>query len=98
MCAWELLIQAEAERWHSKGKLIYSYQNPTGGHELPETWRRNYGLLLWQAGYDGGMPYAWQHSFGLGWNDFDHRQVAGSQFYLPNDGWAYRYDSMGRVS
>jgi hypothetical protein len=66
------LEPAEAERWHAKGKLIYSYHNPPGGHELPATWRRNYGLLLWQAGYDGAMPYAWQHSFGNVWNEFDH--------------------------
>jgi hypothetical protein len=66
--------QAEVQRWHDRGKLIYSYQNPTGGLELPQTWRRTYGLLLWQAGYDGGMPYAWQHSYGDGWNDFDNRE------------------------
>ncbi|MCP3999468.1 MAG: LamG domain-containing protein [Gammaproteobacteria bacterium] len=74
---------AEAQRWHEKGRLIYSYYNPVGGIELPQTWRRNYGLLLWQAGYDGAMPYAWQHSFGDGWNDFDHPQYRDHNFTYP---------------
>jgi hypothetical protein len=77
---------AEAERWHSKGKLIYSYHNPLGGKELPATWRRNYGLLLWQAGYDGAMPYAWQHSFGFAWNDFDHFRHRDSFAAYPSAG------------
>ncbi len=77
------LSSSEAQRWHSKGKLIFSYQNPTGGYELPKTWRRNYGLLLWQAGYDGGMPYAWQHSYGNGWNDFDHYRHRDHNFTYP---------------
>jgi len=67
-----MLSAKEAANWHSKGKLIYSYQNPTGGRHLPATWRRNYGLLMWQADYDGTAPYAWQHSYASGWNDFDH--------------------------
>jgi hypothetical protein len=75
--------QPEVQRWHDKGKLIYSYQNPTGGYELPLTWRRNYGLLLWQARYDGAMPYAWQDSFGHGWNDFDHKQYRDHNFTYP---------------
>jgi len=32
---------------------------------------RNFGLLLWSVNYDGAMTYAYQHSFGHGWNDFD---------------------------
>lgn len=73
----------ESDQWHSKGKLIYSYQNPTGGEELPATWRRNYGLLLWQYDYDGAMPYAWQHSYGDAWNDFDHAQYRDHNFTYP---------------
>jgi hypothetical protein len=75
----------EARRWHSKGRLIYSYQNPTGGWELPETWRRNYGLLLWQNEYDGAMPYAWQHSYGNVWNDFDDSRYKDHNFTYPTD-------------
>ena len=73
----------ESAQWHAKGKLIYSYQNPTGGEELPETWRRNYGLLLWQYDYDGAMPYAWQHSYADAWNDFDHMEYRDHNFTYP---------------
>ncbi len=78
-----MLRYQEARRWHSKGRLIYSYQNPTGGLELPETWRRNYGLLLWQNEFDGAMPYAWQHAFSNVWNDFDHVQYRDHNFTYP---------------
>ena len=77
------LSRAEAERWHGKGRRIFSYQNPTGGYELPLSWRRNYGLLLWQKDYDGAFPYAWQHSFGDGWNDFDHHRYRDHMFTYP---------------
>lgn len=62
----------EAARWHGEGHLIFNYANPQVGNEQPERYRRNYGLLLWQADYDGAMDYAYQHSFGSLWNDFDH--------------------------
>ena len=74
---------SEAARWHSKDRKIYSYQNPTGGRELPESWRRNYGLLLWQNDYDGGMPYAWQHSYADVWNDFDDVRHRDHNFTYP---------------
>lgn len=61
----------EADRWHGQQRKIYSYQNPTGGNEIPETFRRNYGLLLWQKGFDGAMPYAYQDGEGRSWHDFD---------------------------
>ena len=57
---------------HEAGLRIYNYANPQCGIEEPETYRRNYGLLLWKAGYDGAMDYAYQHAFGEHmWNDFD---------------------------
>jgi len=61
------------------GNKIYSYANPQTIPEFPLTYRRNYGLFLWQIGYDGAMPYAYQHSFKFIWNDFDstyHRDHA----------------------
>jgi hypothetical protein len=73
----------EADRWHSQGRLIYSYQNPLGGYELPHTYRRNYGLLLWQYNYDGAMPYAWQDGGGSTWNDFDHIRHREINFSYP---------------
>ena len=83
MSVWECSVRFESARWHGKGKLIYSYQNPTGGQELPETWRRNYGLLLWQYDYDGALPYAWQHGYSDAWNDFDHAELKDHNFTYP---------------
>ncbi|MFH0962679.1 MAG: sugar-binding protein [Planctomycetota bacterium] len=54
------------------GVRLYSYDNPQCGIEVPLTFRRNFGLLLWKAGYSGAMDYAYQHGFGRHiWNDFD---------------------------
>jgi len=61
---------AEAARWHSVGHKIWCYAYPMSGGEVPNTYRRNYGLLLWQKDYDGGMAiYQWKAGFI--WNDFD---------------------------
>lgn len=61
----------EAARWHSMGHKIFCYSNPQAGVERPETYRRNYGLLLWQVDYDGAMPYAYQVGrVGNIWNDW----------------------------
>ena len=63
---------ASGEAFHASGQLIGSYGNPQGGVEEPETYRRNYGLALWKAGYDCACTYAYQHSFTHSWDDFDH--------------------------
>lgn len=60
-----------AQVYHSVGGKILSYANPQGGVEEPETYRRNFGLNLWKAGYDGACTYAYQHSFGHAWDDYD---------------------------
>ena len=62
----------EAARWHAKGSKVFSYANPQTGPESPYRFRRNYGVVPWAAGYDGVMPYAYQHSMGHIWNDMDH--------------------------
>ena len=77
------LRESESTRWHSNDRLIYSYQNPTGGYEIPETYRLNYGLLLWQFGYDGAMPYAYQDAGGSVWNDFDSDRNRDFNFSYP---------------
>ncbi len=71
-----------AAQLHEAGLLIYNYANPQCGIEEPLTYRRNYGLLLWKAGYDGTQNYAYQHTFGgrIMWNDFD-RRAAGDRGY-----------------
>jgi hypothetical protein len=64
----------EAALWHNeptRPHRIFNYGNPQAGEEKPETYRRHYGLLLWQENYDGAMDYAYQHGFGTVWNDFD---------------------------
>src|SRR5450759_5205002 len=42
------------------------------GLEQPETYRRNYGLTLWKAGYDGAMDFAYAYPFDFVWDDFDN--------------------------
>jgi hypothetical protein len=61
-------LKEDAARWHSRGHKIMSYANPQSGFEKPETYRRNYGLVLDYAGYDGGMTFTY---YWFGWNDFN---------------------------
>ena len=61
----------QADLYHSKGHLIFNYSNPMVGEENPEVYRRNFGIYLWQSGYDGEMDYAYQRGFRCIWNDFD---------------------------
>jgi|GEM_PF-6204253 len=61
-----------AKTVHQANKRIYCYARPQCGLELPETYRRNYGLLLWQAGYDGAFDFAYNCGFDDPWNDCDH--------------------------
>jgi len=60
------------DKWHSQGKKVFIYNNPHVGIENPVIYRKNYGLSLWLAGYEGVMDYAYQHAYGNIWNDFDH--------------------------
>ena len=56
--------RAEAAKWHSQGQKILSYANPQLGQEQPQTYRANYGLLLWQYNYDGGMNFNYHWCYG----------------------------------
>lgn len=60
-----------AERYHGYHHKIVNYNNPQAGVEQPETYRRNYGLLLWQNNYDGAIDYAYQANYSNIWDDFD---------------------------
>jgi len=73
----------EAEKWHGAGSEAFCYAYPQVGNEEPETYRRNFGLLLWKAGFDGAMDYAYQHGFGHIWNDFDHGHYRDHNFTYP---------------
>ena len=75
-----------ADQWHAAGHKILNYGNPQGGVENPELYRRNYGLLLWKADYDGGGPWAYQSSaFGGMWNDFNADRRASAMAYPTAD-------------
>ncbi|MBM3501138.1 MAG: hypothetical protein FJX74_21000 [Armatimonadetes bacterium] len=73
----------EGAKWHSVGSQVFCYANPQVGCEEPETYRRNFGLVLWQAGFDGAMDYAYQHGFNHVWNDFDDATYRDHNFTYP---------------
>jgi hypothetical protein len=72
-----------AAQWHNNGNKIFSYANPQVGVENPEIYRRNYGFALWNEGFDGAMNYAYQHSYGHIWNDFDDLEYRDHVFAYP---------------
>lgn len=73
----------EAKKFHKIGHQIFCYSNPQVGVEEPETYRRNFGILLWKAGYDGAMDFAYQYAMGHIWNDFDHKKYRDLVFAYP---------------
>ncbi|MEI6503767.1 MAG: hypothetical protein WCP21_22380, partial [Armatimonadota bacterium] len=72
----------EAANWHSKGHKVFSYANPQGGIEEPETYRRNFGLLLAANNYDGGMTYIY-YSGVPSWNDWAIGHYRQHNFVYP---------------
>ena len=78
---FEQVAQAKA-----KGMKLLSYGHPQGGCVTPETYRRNYGLLLWQWGFDGAMTHAYQCGYGFIWNDFDGLYRDENMTYPTADG------------
>ncbi len=76
----------EARKWHGVGSEAFCYAYPQVGNEEPETYRRNFGLVLWREGFDGAMDYAYQHAFGHIWNDFDHNRYRDHNFTYPTAG------------
>jgi len=59
-----------ARKVHGAGHRIVVYANPWGGFERPEVYRRNYGIRLWLAGYDGVMNWQYADTGTDGWDDF----------------------------
>ncbi len=77
---------AEVEKYHKLGKQVFPTAQPRIGLEEPETYRRRYGLMLWKAGYDGAMNYAYQEHYGKQthiWNDFDYQGCRSQVFAYP---------------
>ena len=66
----------EANKWHSVGAKVLSYANPQTTSEVPLSYRRDYGWLLFKNNYDGAFLYIYQdchaspYYSGLIWNDF----------------------------
>lgn len=73
----------EAAKWHGVGHLVGDYANPQSGKEEPETYRRNFGLLLWQQDYDVAMTWTYFYGYAHPWNDFDHPSHRDSAFTYP---------------
>ena len=73
----------EGAKWHGVGSHVFCYANPQVGVERPAVYRRNFGLLLWKAGFDGAMDYAYQHGFHHVWNDFDDKRYRDHNFTYP---------------
>ena len=73
----------EVAKWHALGHKIFCYANPQAGVENPVVYRRNFGLLLWKYDYDGASTNAYQHTFGVTWNDFDHRNYRAHTIAYP---------------
>jgi hypothetical protein len=87
-----------AAKWHGAGHRLATYNNPQSGGEQPDTFRRNYGLLLWQYGYDGAMTYIYHNatiqntkgippnplviSWASAWNDFCPNPDQGKQMMM----------------
>lgn len=74
---------AQIAEFRATGHKIYSYANPQTVPEFPNTFRMNYGLNLWQKGYDGAMDYAYQHAMQDIWNDFDSYAYRDHNFTYP---------------
>lgn len=73
----------EARKFHSVGSQAFCYANPQVGVEDPAVYRRNFGLVLWKAGFDGAMDYAYQHGFNHIWDDFDDKTYRDLVFTYP---------------
>ena len=73
------------ELWKEKNKKIklLAYAWPQGGIENPVINRRGLGMTTWLANYDGIMTYAYMHSMGNGWNDFDHHKYREHNYVYP---------------
>ncbi|KIM03183.1 MAG: hypothetical protein KN64_12920 [Sulfurovum sp. AS07-7] len=61
-----------ADEFHKYGNKVGSYANPQAGRITPLTYRKNYGLKLWQQDYDLATTWAYQGHLGTTWNVFDY--------------------------
>lgn len=73
----------EAALYRKHGNRMVSYNDPQVGVEDPYIYRKNYGVMLAAYGIDGAMDYAYQHSFGNIWDDFDDQTYKDHVFAYP---------------
>ncbi len=73
----------EAAKWHSKGKLIWSYAYPQSANENPLPFRRNFGYVIYNCNYDGVATFCYYMGFGHPWNDFDSTIQRDMNFVYP---------------
>lgn len=64
--------QQKIAEWHKKGNEIWNYGNPQTPVEDPKVFRRNYGLALWRANFDGAATYCFIDAHDS-WNDFSDK-------------------------
>lgn len=64
--------RGEADDWHRHGQMVWSYANPQAGRENPRVYRRNYGLEVWTANFDGAADFAYYAALNNPWNDLDY--------------------------
>ncbi|MBN8215778.1 MAG: hypothetical protein J0L75_04010 [Spirochaetes bacterium] len=73
----------EAALYRKHGNRVVSYNDPQVGVEDAYIYRKNYGVMLAAYGIDGAMDYAYQHSFGNIWDDFDDQTYKDHVFAYP---------------
>lgn len=61
--------RSESEKWHVGGAINTSYAAPFTGPENPELWRRNKGIRMYLANYDGLNEYNWYEGYHI-WNEY----------------------------
>lgn len=76
------LNSSMVELYHSSSNKVFSYSNPAASVDVPNLYRHNYGIWLWQNDYDGEMIYAYQHAYHNIWNDFDDSTLHMRDFSL----------------
>ena len=74
---------SERQLMHAHNNRIFKYHDPKSGPENPAIFRYKRGFYLWQNDFDGAMDYAYQHSTGFIWNDFDNRRYRDLAFTYP---------------
>lgn len=74
----------EIKKYHDSGARVWSYAHPFAGQENAEIYRRNYGLALWKAGYDGVMNFIYQFTAPeVLFNDFMHGNYRDLSYTIP---------------